>query len=130
MGCKLHLLIGSLYEVERAGNILISFNNYPIRRAIPFIEPLQIDTTFNLEFTPSPEETNELIFQDYAIRRNLLIRFQDDTIDQSLVLNPLLKKRFNDLIALRTFPRNHLTPLSQDVSWQTGEVFTPLDAMA
>jgi hypothetical protein len=129
MGCKLHLLIGSLYEVERAGNILISFNNYPIRRAIPFIEPLQIDTTFNLEFTPSPEETNELIFQDYAIRRNLLIRFQDDTIDQSLVLNPLLKKRFNDLIALRTLPGNHLTPLSQDVSWQTGEVFTPLDAI-
>ena len=129
MGCKLHLLIGSLYEVEREGNILISFNNYPIRRAIPFIEPLQIDTTFNLEFTPSPEETNELIFQDYAIRRNLLIRFQDDTIDQSLVLNPLLKKRFNDLITLRTLPGNHLTPLSQDVSWQTGEVFTPLDAI-
>lgn len=90
---------------------------------------MQIDTTFNLEFTPSPEETNELIFQDYAIRRNLLIRFQDDTLDQSLVLNPLLKKRFNDLIALRTLPGNHLTPLSQDVSWQTGEVFTPLDAI-
>jgi hypothetical protein len=129
MGCKLHLLIGSLYEVERSGNILISFNNYPIRRAIPFIEPLQIDTTFNLEFTPSPEETNEIIYQDYAIRRNLLIRFQDDSIDQTLNLNPLLKKRFNDLIALRILPGNHLTPLSQDIEWQTGEIFTPFDAI-
>jgi hypothetical protein len=129
MGSKLHLLIGSLYEVERAGNILVSFNNYPIRRAIPFIEPLQIDTTFNLEFTPSPEETNELIFQDYSVRRNLLIRFQDDTIDQTLLLNPLLKKRFEDLIAIQTLPGNHLTPLSQDIEWQTGEIFTPLDAI-
>jgi hypothetical protein len=129
MGCKLHLLIGSLYEVERAGNILISFNNYPVRRAIPFIEPLQIDTTFNLEFTPSPEETNEIIFQDYAVRRNLLIRFQDDTIDQTLILNPLLKKRFNELIAMRILPGNHLTPLSQEIEWQTGEVFTPFDAI-
>jgi hypothetical protein len=129
MGCKLHLLIGSLYEVERSGNILISFNNYPVRRAIPFIEPLQIDTTFNIEFTPSPEETNEIIYQDYAIRRNLLIRFQDDSIDQTLILNPLLKKRFNELIAMRILPGNHLTPLSQDIEWQTGEIFTPFDAL-
>jgi Protein of unknown function (DUF1350) len=129
MGCKLHLLIGSLYEVERSGNILISFNNYPVRRAIPFIEPLQIDTTFNIEFTPSPEETNEIIYQDYAVRRNLLIRFQDDSIDQTLSLNPLLKKRFNDLIAMRILPGNHLTPLSQDIDWQTGEIFTPFDAI-
>ena len=28
MGCKLHLLIGSLFSVQRAGNILISFNNF------------------------------------------------------------------------------------------------------
>jgi hypothetical protein len=43
MGCKLHLLIGSLFSVERAGNILISFNNYPARRAIPFVEQLNIN---------------------------------------------------------------------------------------
>ena len=38
MGCKLYLLIGSLFEVERAGNILISFDKNPVRRAIPFLE--------------------------------------------------------------------------------------------
>ena len=41
MGCKLHLLIGSLYDVERAGNILISFNNYPASRAIPLMEQFE-----------------------------------------------------------------------------------------
>jgi hypothetical protein len=29
MGCKVHLLINSLWQVERAGNIYMSFNNYP-----------------------------------------------------------------------------------------------------
>lgn len=129
MGCKLHLLIGSLFPVERAGNILMSFNNYPIRRAIPFIEPLQIDKTFNLEFTPSPEETNDLIFSNYQVRRNLLIRFNNDDIDQTVSLSPLLQERFPSLVALVNLPGNHLTPLSQDVEWQTGEVFTPLDAI-
>src|SRR4028119_1923299 len=38
MGCKLHLLIGSLFSVERAGNILISFNNYAARDAIPLVD--------------------------------------------------------------------------------------------
>ena len=40
MGCKLHLLIGSLFPVKRAGNILISFNNYAAKDAIPLVEHL------------------------------------------------------------------------------------------
>ncbi|HEY9648603.1 MAG TPA: DUF1350 family protein, partial [Chroococcidiopsis sp.] len=63
MGCKLHLLIGSLYPQERAGNILVSFNNYPARRSIPFVDQFaqvstqlaqftpQIATAFDVEFT-------------------------------------------------------------------------------
>ncbi len=145
MGCKLHLLIGSLYGVERAGNILISFNNYPVRRAIPLAEQLaqleldkwlgslkqqfDINTDFNLEFTPSPEETTDLISQRYQIRRNLLIKFTNDDIDQTLTLNPILQKRFNNMVAFCTLPGNHLTPLGQEIKWQAGEVFTPFDAV-
>lgn len=130
MGCKLHLLIGSLFPVERAGNILISFNNYPVRKAIPFIEPLAIDrTTFNLEFVPSPEETQHLIAKNYVVRRNLLIRFTNDDIDQTAVLNPILCSRFPDMIASLNLPGNHLTPLGQDVDWKAGEFFTPFDAI-
>ncbi|HEY9297678.1 MAG TPA: DUF1350 family protein, partial [Phormidium sp.] len=42
MGCKLHLLIGSLFPVERAGNILISFNNYAAKDAIPLVQQLNL----------------------------------------------------------------------------------------
>ena len=30
----------------------------------------------------------------------------------------------------RIIKGNHLTPLGQDLPWQTGEVFSPLDAIA
>jgi hypothetical protein len=130
MGCKLQLLIGSLFSVERAGNILISFNNYPVRRAVPFLEQLEIDTeSLNLEFTPSPTETNHLIGKSYQIRRNLLIKFTKDEIDQTASLQPILQERFPDMVSCLTLPGNHLTPLGQEIKWQAGEVFSPLDAV-
>ena len=129
MGYKLHLLIGSLFSVERAGNILISFNNYPAKRAIPFIEQLNINPTFDIEFTPSPLETNELIAQRYEVRRNLLIKFTNDDIDQSVTLTQVLQRRFPDMITVQTLPGTHTTPLGQDVNWKSGDVFTPFDAI-
>lgn len=131
LGCKIHLLISSLFEVERAGNILISYNNYPVRRAIPLLEQIQRNVTlaFDVEFTPSPEETNQLIFNKYQVRRNLLIKFNKDDIDQTIDLNPVLEQRFPQMTVLLTLPGNHLTPLSQDIKWQMGDVFTPFDAL-
>ncbi|NEO28212.1 MAG: DUF1350 domain-containing protein, partial [Kamptonema sp. SIO4C4] len=65
MGCKLHLLIGSLFDVKRDGNILISFNNYPLEQSIPFADQLQLTPTFKLEFTPSPQEMMEIVGKEY-----------------------------------------------------------------
>lgn len=129
MGCKLHLLIGSLFSVERAGNILISFNNYPARRAIPFVEQLNINPAFDIEFTPSPLETNDLIAKRYEVRRNLLVKFTNDDIDQTINLTQVLQQRFPDMVAVQTLPGNHLTPLGQDVNWKAGQSFTPFDAI-
>ena len=131
LGCKIHLLIGSLFKIERAGNILISYNNYPARRAIPLLEQLQVSITpaFDVEFTPSPGETNKLIFSNYEVRRNLLIKFDNDNIDQTIYLNPVLEQRFPQMTALLTLPGNHLTPLSQDIQWQMGDSFSPFDAI-
>lgn len=129
LGCKIHLLIGSLFSVERAGNILISYNNYPARRAIPFLEQLNFTPAFDVEFTPSPEETNQLIIDSYDVRRNLLIKFNNDDIDQTINLNPALEQRFPQMIASITLPGNHLTPLSQEIKWQMGDIFTPFDAV-
>jgi hypothetical protein len=126
MGCKLHLLIGSLFPVERAGNILISFNNYAAREAIPLVQ--QFTPAFAVEFTPSPLETINLVRERYDVRRNLLVKFTNDTIDQSAVLSPVLQQRFPDMVTVQTLPGSHTTPLGQDVSWQAGATFTPLDA--
>lgn len=128
MGCKLHLLIGSLYEVERAGNILISFNNFAARDAVPLVE--QFSGAISLEFTPSPQETIALVDRKYRVRRNLIVKFNNDTLDQSLALTELLQKRFPGMAVARTLKGSHLTPIGQDVSWQVRDIFTPLDAIA
>jgi len=126
MGCKLHLLIGSLLPVERAGNILISYNNYAARDAIPLIEQFNVAA---LEFIPSPLETNKLVQEQYNVRRNLLIKFTNDTLDQSAALTKLLQKRFPEMVTVQTLPGTHTTPLGQDIKWQAGESFTPFDAL-
>jgi Protein of unknown function (DUF1350) len=127
MGCKLHLLIGSLLSIERAGNILISFNNYAARDAIPLVE--QFNTTFAIEFSPSPLETNKLVQERYNVRRNLLIKFSNDNLDQSAALKEILQERFPEMVTAQTLPGSHVTPLGQDVRWQPGASFTPIDAL-
>lgn len=135
MGCKLHLLIGSLFEVERSGNILLSFNNFAARESIPLMEQFaqvlqQIaPVTPSLEFTPSPEETNRIIAQQYAIPHNLLVKFSNDTLDQTRTLAGLLQARFDDRVEVCRLRGNHLTPVAQDLKWQPGPVFTPIDAI-
>ena len=129
MGCKLHLLIGSLYDVERAGNILISFNNYPVSKAVPFMEQFNLTPVLNVEFAPSPLETEKLIAEHYSVRRNLLLKFTQDEIDQTASLNSVLQARFPNMVTLRTLTGTHVTPLSQNVKWQTGDFFTPVDAI-
>lgn len=136
LGCKLHLLIGSTRSVERAGNILISFNNFSAREAVPLVE--QFTTFFAplaasgiaVEFTPSPFETDRLISTNYCVRRNLLVKFTNDTLDQTLPLQALLLQRFPDMVSAQTLAGNHLTPLGPDISWKAGPVFTPFDAIA
>ena len=139
MGSKLHLLINSLFNVQRAGNILISYNNFPVKRSIPFLD--QVDSVpfleqfdlnrsiDNFEFTPSPTETNDIIKTSYQTRRNLLIQFTNDTLDQTAELSPILLERFPNMVVSRQLPGNHLTPLGQEIDWQVGDGFAPIEAL-
>ncbi|NJL85600.1 MAG: DUF1350 family protein [Leptolyngbyaceae cyanobacterium SM1_1_3] len=130
MGCKVHLLINSLYNVERSGNILVSFNNYPARRSVPLLEQMiSFAPTFNFEFIPSPEETLQLADQRYGVRRNLLIKFRRDDIDQTRSLSDVLVRRFPELTTVKILPGTHTTPIAQDVAWEPGADFSPLDAI-
>ena len=40
-----------------------------------------------------------------------------------------MQRRFPNLVTLRTLTGTHLTPLSQNIQWQTGDFFTPVDAI-
>ncbi len=131
MGCKLHLLIGSRYPVERAGNVLISFNNFAARDAVPLMEQFNTafaNTSFSVEFTPSPAQTNDIIREHYRVRRNLLIKFTNDTIDQSVILSEILQERFSEMVTIQILAGSHTTPLGQDMKWQAGRDFNPFDA--
>jgi len=127
MGCKLHLLIGSLFSVKRAGNMLLAFNNFPARRSIPLVE--QLSPLFEVEFSPSPRSTQQIIVDRYQIRRNLLIQFARDDIDQTPIVDDILQQRFPGMVSSQILPGNHLTPLSQSLNWQPGRDFSPLDAL-
>ena len=127
MGCKLHLLIGSLFTVQRAGNILISFNNFAANEAIPLVE--QLNSTLEIEFTPTPAQTTQIVQESYQIRRNLLIKFNKDTLDQSANLTTILQTLFPEMVTIKTLSGTHITPLGQDVKWQSGSSFSPLDAL-
>lgn len=143
MGCKLHLLIGSLFEaVDRAGNILMSFNNFAAKEAIPFMDQVATLPFLNqfatmaapTEFTPSPTQTNRIIDEHYIVRRNLLVKFANDTLDQSLPLAQLLEDRHPGHITTQRLKGNHLTPLGQDIRFQTNgtlanNAFMPLEAV-
>lgn len=145
MGCKLHLLIGSLFEVQRSGNILMSFNNFAATESIPlmgqfsqvvqqiapdvlsqFAPPL---ASMKTEFTPSPEETNRLIERRYEIAENLLVKFSNDNLDQTRSLSGILETRFPGQTSIARLKGNHLTPVAQDLNWTPNPNFTPLDAL-
>ncbi len=130
MGCKVHLLINSLYEVERAGNILMAFNNYSARRSVPFLDQvLNFTPDFNLEFTPTPEEMLRLVDRYYPVERNLLIKFQRDDLDETRSLHTVLQYHFPDLTTVQILPGTHTTPLAQTIPWQPGRSFSALDAV-
>lgn len=134
MGCKVHLLIGSEHGIVRAGNIFISFNNYPARKSIPLLEQImaiapdfQLDS--RLEFTPSPTQTLALIEHHYPTAYNLLIKFRSDNIDQTRPLSDVLIRRFPETTSVRLLKGSHTTPIAQDIQWQASDVFSPLDAI-
>ena len=129
MGCKLHLLIGSLYDEERAGNMFMAYNNYPARRSIPLLEQFSQVTLMDVEFTPSPQATEALVAEDYHVKRNLLVKFTQDTIDQTRSLSQVMQQCCPDFTTVQILPGNHLTPLGQDVRWQPSAAFSPLDAL-
>ena len=66
-----------------------------VRQILPLVEqltPIYMDVAQGRqEFSPAPEETSKLIRNYYNVNRNLLLRFQDDSIDETIELASLLQ---------------------------------------
>ncbi|XP_022739619.1 uncharacterized protein LOC111291820 isoform X6 [Durio zibethinus] len=126
---------GSRYAVQRSGNVLMAFNNKaemtlkqieslspPImKQVLPLVEqlpPLYMDLVKGREdFSPKPEETRRLIKSYYGISRNLLIKFKDDSIDETPNLAQVLSSEsaISSMLdmSIRLLPGDHGLPLQQ-----------------
>ena len=111
LGCKLHLLAP---DGGRGTNRLIalSFNNFTADQSIPLLGVVAPSLGVSTEFSPSPPETLRLITAHYLQPQNLVVRFGDDQLDQSLDLLNALQARQGDATNLLHLPGDHLTPAS------------------
>ncbi|XP_028553040.1 uncharacterized protein LOC110110567 isoform X2 [Dendrobium catenatum] len=85
------------------------------------------------EFRPTPLENREFFKKSYRVPHTLLVKFNVDAIDESDVLEDILRPRtesFGGTLEKITLSGNHLTPCIQDVKWQVGYHYTPADALA
>jgi hypothetical protein len=75
------------------------------------------------EFDPSPQDTKESLRRMYRARSTLLLKFEDDTLDESIEIESTLREANTILrmkrpmvnleVDLRVLSGTHLTPLSQ-----------------
>ncbi|CAH2065515.1 unnamed protein product [Thlaspi arvense] len=85
------------------------------------------------EFRPSPLENRNCLKCSYSVPQTLLVQFNSDAIDETDLLEETLRPRiesFGGTLEKVLLSGNHLTPCLQDPKWQTGSVYTPIDAVA
>lgn len=111
LGCKLHLLAPDGGR-RSAALVALSFNNFSAERSVPLLAEVGQQFGFRSEFSPSPQETLQLVRSGYRQSRNLLVRFRRDDLDQSPRLLEALRQRAGDASELLELPGDHLTPAS------------------
>ena len=111
LGCKLHLLAPDGGRGSKR-LVALSFNNFTADQSIPLLGVVAPSLGVSTEFSPSPQETLRLITAHYLQPTNLVVRFGDDQLDQSLELMQALQTRRGDASQLLHLPGDHLTPAS------------------
>nr|XP_023873070.1 uncharacterized protein LOC111985648 [Quercus suber] len=92
-----------------------------MKQVLPLVEqlpPLYMDLVKGREdFVPKPEETRRLIKSYYGISRNLLVKFKDDSIDETSTLAQVLSSEsaISSMLdmSIRLLPGDHGLPLHQ-----------------
>ncbi|CAG9464447.1 unnamed protein product [Pedinophyceae sp. YPF-701] len=91
------------------------------KQLLPLFEQLQsmyIDVSQGRrEFIPAPEETRRLLRSSYGIPKNLLVRFKNDSIDETADLSSLLSNSsgISEVLnmTVKVLPGGHERPLAQ-----------------
>ncbi|WIA35548.1 hypothetical protein OEZ86_003973 [Tetradesmus obliquus] len=92
-----------------------------VRQLMPIFDqltPIYMDVAQGRqEFSPTPSETAQLLRNYYGVSRNLILKFKDDSIDDSIELAQLLQgsaaisSRLD--LSLRTLEGDHIRPMAQ-----------------
>lgn len=109
--------------VEQWIDLFRSLAPAQVKQALPVLEqlaPIFLDVAQGTEeFSPAPEQTRSTIRSGYTVPRNLLIRFADDTIDETPQLASVLQSSAaaGQLeLTVRTMNGDHVRPMQQDFS--------------
>ncbi|TYH38325.1 hypothetical protein ES332_D12G102600v1 [Gossypium tomentosum] len=121
LGSVIHLLIGSRYGLQRSGNVLMAYNNKEASVAIPLFSPVLVPMAQSIgPFLSQIASTPTIrmgIKSYYGISRNLLIKFKDDTIDETPNLAQVLSSEsaISSMLdmSIRLLPGDHGLPLQQ-----------------
>ncbi|XP_027345612.1 uncharacterized protein LOC113857687 isoform X2 [Abrus precatorius] len=139
LGSVIHLLIGSRYAVQRSGSVLMAFNNKEASSAVPLFSPVLVPMAQTIgpllsDIFSSPtlragaemtlkqlENVSPPILKQiksyYGISRNLLIKFNDDLIDETSTLAQVLSSEsaISSVLdmSIRKLPGDHGLPLQQ-----------------
>ena len=88
-------MIGSVVDSLRDQTPdFIRKNVFPlIDQLVPIYEDIAND---RLEFTPTPQESKSYIEKRYSCTRNLLVQFDNDTIDETSILADVLQRTMSN----------------------------------
>lgn len=109
--------------VEQWVDILKGLSPDVVKQVIPLLEqltPVYLDVAAGEEeFSPPPEESRRMIKEGYAVNRNLLLKFANDSMDETPILASVLQSsaaKETLELTVKTLPGDHVRPLQQNLS--------------
>ncbi|XP_077230030.1 uncharacterized protein LOC143863243 isoform X2 [Tasmannia lanceolata] len=120
-----------------AGTVLREYNQEAMVSLTKFVD--QLPTVMNQvtqgisEFKPTPSENRDFCKKSYNVPHTLLVKFSSDAIDETDILEEVLRFRVESIggtLEKVSLSGNHLTPCVQDLKWKVGDLYTPTDALA
>eukprot|EP01025_Chloroclados_australasicus_P003557 TRINITY_DN1084_c0_g1_i8.p1 TRINITY_DN1084_c0_g1~~TRINITY_DN1084_c0_g1_i8.p1 ORF type:complete len:452 (-),score=42.17 TRINITY_DN1084_c0_g1_i8:334-1689(-) len=104
--------------LEGATDALKGISPSLVKQLLPLLEqltPIYLDVSQGRqEFIPQPDEIGTLIRSYYTVPNNLILKFQNDTLDQSSMIASIFQGLSSSYdVSTRTLQGDHLRPMQQ-----------------